>query len=140
MLAVSSSHPMSIHRNWPIAFVTRLWRRSSSLMHFGIAKCAFLERLREQGYPAHLRARIELVTDFFTSFHALPCKPSIAACDAQPCLWTALDFHPIQSVLAMVNTRPLFTDLLGAVLRVVPKICLAWRLPRKPLGNSLVAW
>ena len=95
-LNVESCHPVSLHLAWPLAYVRRLWVRSSSLSLFGAAKADFLKRLVSSLVPSDVIGYVDNMTHFCVSSSHAGLKRKHAR-EAGAVLWQPLQYHPFQA-------------------------------------------
>ena len=152
-LSVVSSHPAALHVSWPIAFLNRLWLRSSSVEIFRKARDAFLDRLTAHYWPEFLLAHFRESSNFTRPCQAsdLQARSRIVS-HSQSQMWHSFPYHPVlaaggftaafNAYVANVDNR----QLLCGALRTesLPALRAGWRItaPRhwsKIKGVSIVS-
>ena len=152
LLNVESSHPPSLHLAWPVAYLRRLWSRSTSLRLYNDAKHTFACRLRAAQLPNDVMAWILKKGTFFRpqfieNRTAARNENESLRGESERVTWLPVKFD---SFLAPVLARslrkflgdPLNADLIDNAFQEKTSLSLrwAWKLEGKPFGNSLILW
>ena len=139
-LSSSSSHDVSTHVSWPLAYVRRLFHRSFSIESFRLSRQAFLDRLRMQSFPSALLEFILARSDFFLPHHhACTYKRSFRP---ELELRVTLPYHPLlkssglqRQIREFGNSRSSKLCRIFGVDSV--SISVAWRLTGKTFVNTV---
>lgn len=142
---VDSDHSVGTLLSWPCAYIHRLWRRSSSLPVFRLAKLQFLANLRRSQFSESLVQFFDEKTNFVTPHSAVP-RQHIGRRLAS--VWCPFNYHPawsngvIQMTLAKFVRGSEHLHLCKALLPSLQDVPLriAWRIRHKGFFQSLVAW
>ena len=143
ILSFFSSHSNSVHMSWPIAYVVRLWKRSSHLEYFVAAKNKFLSVLRQHCFPDFLVAHYDNCTRFYLpySYHV---KNYRYKDDSR--LFIVLPFHKVWHASRLTSEvracSELHRDLLQESFESFNpfRLEVSWKLGELPLGNTLIRW
>ena len=146
LLSYLSGHIPSTHLSWPVAYVSRLHRRSSSLAYFRAAKLEFLSRLVRHGVPHDIIRYVSNSTNYYLPYHE--CNTNVKRQRLPNTSYLVLPFHPIwlRSRLASVVSRFARDSQYRILLQQafdtddVFSVLTSWRLTSAPLGDTLVEW
>ena len=142
VLSIFSQHQSSIHLSWPIAYVRRLYKLSSSIAHFRVAREEFLSRLRQQAVPDVILTHILNCSNYFTMSSCTIPRTKITNG-----LFVVMPFHPVwlkcisravHSFHARQETKDLLNDSFNDIVDF--KIAVSWKQQCVPLRTSLVQW
>ena len=143
-LNLESHHPVAVHLAWPLAYVKRLWTRSSSLECFEEAKLAFLERLQYSQWPLEVVAWVSRCTVYFRPFQESTCRSSVPRKRTlwQPLLYNRALSPALSRTLKEFMDNPRFRLLLDQLLEEPAQIdaMFCWKLHGSAFGTSLVQW
>ena len=144
LLSPLSAHTVQTLASWPLAYVNRLYRRSSTIDVFFNARFEFLRRLRLAAYPADYLQYILDQTRFFVPY-SIYRNMSVRGRDYNS-LWLVVPFHPLLSSLPSVLSRVQKLEYVQRLLQEgyesieVPRFRIAFSIRGTPFGNSLIRW
>ena len=146
VLSFFSAHQTSLHLSWPIAYIRRLYKRSSSLEFFRVAKNQFIQRLRDQCVPELIIQNCIDNTDYFIPYQRNSgSTPGFFRDPSRTFL--VLPYHPfwcgkLDRTVQEFVTQPHYVDLLRDAWskKADFPVTVSWKQQRVPLGISLVKW
>ena len=143
-LNIESCHPASLHAAWPVAYLNRLWVRSSSLEIFRVAKDEFIANLRRYQTPEDVLGWIDNMTCFTRPFSAVHKVGRNKVADV---IWQPMKFNPLSSTVLSSTMRKFLTSHRSITMlqNAFERPCkidvrFAWQLPGSCFGSSLIAW
>ena len=145
LLSHDSAHQVRIHTSWPLGYVQRLYRRSSSVQGFRSARDEFVSRLRRAGAPQLLINYVIDNTDYYKPYFQVT---NVRRQPVQSQRFLVLPFHPVWDAAGIPRAvsrfacepmhRRMFQE---AYSNSWPfPVTVSWKLVAAPLGTSLVEW
>ena len=141
-LTYFSSHSNSVHMNWPIAYIRRLWKRSSEIEYFKAAKGKFLSKLRQNCFPDFLVAYFDNCTNYYQPYEYV--RTYRFRDDNR--MFLVLPYHRLWHASRLSSEVRSCSDKHREFLQESfgnfnPfKLEVSWKLNELPLGNTLIRW
>ena len=147
MLSPWFTHPPEVLHSWPVAYMRRLYERSSRISLFNIAKAAFISKLKACGYSSRYVEYISTHTHFVRPRWSA-VRRSFRESKPSNSLWLVVPYHPLwvsnglKGHVARHCNSALHRDLMMEAFESVeiPQIRVAWKLTTMPFGGSLIEW
>ena len=147
VLSYPSAHTPGIHLSWPVAFCNRLYKRSSTIEAYVVAKQMFLQRLRLAGVPNFITKYVDMSCRYFLPYHHPLCTQAKRS-RFDNTLFLVMPFHPLWRLTKMSSAlREFLRDddvqsLLKGIFRNPASFnCqVSWKIPIRPIGQSFIEW